>query len=205
MRRGAARGGGGGGAIIRLLRSRLLARMIRGVRRGRRDGSMSGVRVLVLVRVSVNGLATLLCLGSRVRRWEGGRMRLVRRPLPAVRITAAVIILGRPYRRIGLRRSACLRNWLRLSIRIRRRCVPCRSRWVVRCAGLRILWLRALRRRRVMGRSAWRKRLAIGTVESRRRSAWWDASTIDGVSRNEGLRLGRDRSEDAFLGEARAV
>ena len=67
----------------------------------------------------------------------------------------------------------------------------------------RVLTLLLLLRRIWLLATALRQRLAVGAVQLR--VGRWVMAAPYGVRRHEGLRLGRHRGEDAFLGEANAV
>lgn len=169
--------------IVRLLgRS---AWRVRGRRRSRRCSGRSQVG-RVRVRVLRGPVGRQLGGSSRIRRRQSRRVGLGRWALPPCRITAAVIVARGSWRRGKAGRRA------------RRSRVRARSSTGVRqrIAGLRVRRAIAVGRR--LGR---RKRLSVCAVERRRLSS----STPDGVSGHEGLRLGRDGREDAFLGEAHTI
>lgn len=73
--------------------------------------------------------------------------------------------------------------------------------WVRTCSGAGQILLLARRLAIWLAVAGGRKRLAVGTVHWR----WLADTAPDSVGRHEGLRLGRNWSEDAVLVEAHAV
>lgn len=104
-----------------------------------------------------------------------------------VRLVGGALLSSTTLRSTLLRRRLSVHGLLLIALR---------RRWILACLLLSLLWVR-------IATAVLREWLAVCTVELR--IWWWVLAAPDGVRRNERLGLGRDGSEDAFLGEALAV